>query len=74
MNNLVEKLIKNFNEIKKEDNKPVKMAIMELDNEYKLIRSFGLKEFNNELNSHGFNLVEHVNFPDGLKCLTLEKI
>lgn len=74
MNNLIKKLIERFNKIKPEDNKPIKMAIMELDNEYQLIKSFGLKEFNNELNSHGFNIVEHVNFPDGLKCFTLEKI
>lgn len=72
MNNLIEKLVKNFNEIEPEDNKPIKMAIMEFDKEYFEINKFGIDTLNDKLKDRNLKLVFHPEFCDGLKCFTLQ--
>ncbi len=74
MNNLIEKLIKNFNEIKQEDNKPIKMSIAQFDEEFKQIERYGLEKLNNELCKQNFQLIFHTELPKELQCFTLEKV
>lgn len=74
MNELINNLINSFKQIKPQDNEPIKMAIMEYDTEYKTINQIGLNKLNLELNKYNLILIEHPEYPIGLKTITLEEI
>lgn len=73
MDELIEKLIKYFKNIEPEDNEKIKMAIMELDNEYQQIQNFGADNVNNKLLEQNFKIVFHDEFPKGLKFFSFEE-
>lgn len=74
MKNLIKKLVKDFKNIHSEDDKPIKMAIMELDPKYKSINNFGLENVNKELEPYGLIVVKISNQPKDLNLFSLQEI
>lgn len=73
MKEFIKNLIEKFEEIIPEDDEPINMAIMELDEEYQTIQKLGLNNLNKELNKLNYTLINHNEYPDGIKLISMEK-
>ena len=74
MDKLINNLVTKFKQITPQDNEPIKMAIMELDKEYELIKNYGINKLNLKLKEFNLILIEHNEYPKGLKTISLEEI